>query len=355
MNGATCKFCGKSFRNKQAVRAHLKTCPAYRQLPKAALPSIGSKPKQASGVHGRDRSSRLDSAATSTEDRPLRPLQRIVPEQGQKPYEKELRRLKIQSVKDQVIGAWWSLEHTIPSETKAQALVAIEQELSRLPADQLPRSELVAIAEGIRDRIYKPVIQAQQRAREEEERRRHQTRQKTNLIAFGVAHANRTLRQQQDLDGWTRLGFEQKAKQALEQDVDGSESEADIQAWVDEFLTRQLEPAEAKRQKQARERLIAHGVAYVRRELASENDLDPRERISIERDLKRDLEEGVTGEESEQDVEAFLDEALEQLLGETEEKDEEDEWNEEDEADEEDAADEEEDESDDDGEESEED
>jgi hypothetical protein len=85
----------------------------------------------------------------------------------------------IQSVKDKVIGSWWSAGHTIPSDTKAQALVAIDQESSRLPVDHLPRTELVAIAEGIRDRIYRPVIQAQQRAREEEERRRQQARQPT--------------------------------------------------------------------------------------------------------------------------------------------------------------------------------
>ena len=30
MNEATCHFCGASFRNRQAVRAHLRHCPAYR-------------------------------------------------------------------------------------------------------------------------------------------------------------------------------------------------------------------------------------------------------------------------------------------------------------------------------------
>ena len=44
MKGATCHFCTRSFRNRQAVRAHLKSCAGYRQLPKAALPSVGSTP-----------------------------------------------------------------------------------------------------------------------------------------------------------------------------------------------------------------------------------------------------------------------------------------------------------------------
>ena len=107
-------------------------------------------------------------------------------------------------MKKQVVDSWWSLNHTIPAETKAQALVAIEQKLSRLPVDQLPRSELLAIAEGIRDRCYRPVIQAQQRAREEEERRRHQTGQQTTLVAAGVTYANQAIRQQQHLlESWT--------------------------------------------------------------------------------------------------------------------------------------------------------
>ena len=55
-------------------------------------------------------------------------------------------------------------------------MVAIDQELSRLPVDQLPKTELVTIAEGIRDRIYRPVIQAQQRAPQEEQQKRNQAR-----------------------------------------------------------------------------------------------------------------------------------------------------------------------------------
>src|SRR6266436_2808533 len=47
MKAATCNFCGRSFRNAQAVRAHLKACAAYRQLPKGTLPIVGNKPRPA--------------------------------------------------------------------------------------------------------------------------------------------------------------------------------------------------------------------------------------------------------------------------------------------------------------------
>jgi len=242
----------------------------------------------------------------------------------------------IQSVKEDVIGSGWSADHTIPSETKAQALVAIDQELSRLPVDQLPKAELVTIAEGIRDRIYRPVIQAQQRGREEEERRRQPARQRTTLIAAGVTYANQALRQQQHaLESWTRLDLEQKVKRALEEAIDGSESEPDLPALVDDLLAQQLEPLEKKRRETARPRLVAHGVAYLRLQLAFEDDLGATERLAIERDVKQDLEEGVTGEESVGDVEAFVDEVLNDLLGETEEEDEEAEWDNEDDEEEE--------------------
>jgi len=229
----------------------------------------------------------------------------------------------IQSVKEEVIGSWWSPGHTIPSETKAQALVAIDQGLSRLPVDQLPRTELVTIAEGIRDPIYRPVIQ-------EEERRRQHARQRTTLIAAGVTYANRALRQRHDLDSWTRLDLEQKVKRAIEQAIDGSESEVDMRALVDSLVAQHLEPLDRKRRETARPKLIAHAVAYLRLQLAAEDDLDARERLSIERDVKRDLEDAVTGEESTGDVEAFVDEVLDGLRGEIEEEEEDDEWEDED-------------------------
>src|SRR2546422_10723290 len=147
MNGSTCHFCGKRFRNAQAVRAHLKACPAYRQMPKATLPNIGSTSKGPS-VRARPLTTgrTLDPGPTDEGPRPQRA--RPASQPGIEPHERVLHRMTIQSLKNQVVNSWWSAGYTIPSETRAQALVAIEQELSRLPTDQLPRSELIAIAEG---------------------------------------------------------------------------------------------------------------------------------------------------------------------------------------------------------------
>jgi hypothetical protein len=132
-------------------------------------------------------------------------------------------------------------------------------------------------------------------------------------------------------------------KRAIEQAIDGSESEVDMRALVDNVVAQHFEPLDRKRRETARPKLIAHGVAYLRLQLAAEDNLDARERLSIERDVKRDLEDGVTGEESTGDVETFVDEILDGLRGEIEEEDEDDDW--EDEDDEEDTEDEEDEES----------
>lgn len=329
MKTATCNFCRRSFRNTQAVRAHLKACPAYGRLPKATLPRVGTKPRT---VGAPDSDPGVRSPWEDPRPTPPRPQPpRITVGTGQKANISGLARWMIQSVKDEVIGSWRSPGHTISSEAKAEALLAIDQKLSRLNVDQLPRTELVMIAEGIRDRIYRPVVQAQHRAREEEERRRQQARQRTTLIAAGVTYANQALRQQHALESWTRLDLEQTVKRAVEQAVDGSESEADLRTLVDRLLAQLLEPLARKRRETARPRLIAHGVTYLRLQLAAEDDLDARERLSIEWDVKRDLEDEVTGEESTDDVETLVDEVLDKLRGETEEEESEDEWDNEDE------------------------
>jgi len=239
-------------------------------------------------------------------------------------------------VKDEVIGSWRSLGHTIPSETKAQALLAIERELSRVPVDQLPRSELVTLAEGIRDRYYRPIIQAQQRAREQAERTQNQARQRTALIAAGIAHASRALRQQPSLDGFTRLDLEQKVTWALEQDIDGGESEADVQAQVIKTIERELKPFQKQTREKVRQQLLAHGAAYATEALECEEDLETGERLQIEREVKQALHREIVGTESEADVERRVDEILDDLLPETDAEEDEDEWDEEEEDDDDD-------------------
>jgi hypothetical protein len=233
-----------------------------------------------------------------------------------------LRRAAIQAVKTEVLDSWWSLRHSVPAEIKAQALAAIERELSRLPTAELPRSELVTIAAGIRDRIYDPVLAAQQRTREKEERQQAQTRQRPVRIAAGALHAMRWLQQHADLDGRTRNDLERTVHQALDRELDGSESDADVQTRVEEILEDALKPIQKARRETVRQALIAHGLAYAAQELAQEEDLTTWERASTGRDVKLALEDEITGTESERDVEALVDDVLDDVLGETEDDEE---------------------------------
>jgi hypothetical protein len=323
MTGARCNFCGRTFRNQQAVRAHLKACPAYRHLPKALVPSIGSAPRT-SRVSPSTPVPRLTREPMPAAEHPGRQASRPARAGDDGAIHQILRRAAIQSVKNQVIDAWWSPGHTIPSETKAQALAAIERELSRLPTHDLPQSELVTIAVGIRDGIYGPVLAAQQRAREKEDRQRAQAHQRPLRLAAGALHATRLLRQHPDLDGRTRVDLERTVRQALDQELDGSESEADVQTRVEKILADALGPIRQARRETVRQALIAHGVEYATQELAQEEDLTAWARASIGQDVKRALEDEIGGEESESDVEALVDDLLNDVLGEAEDDETED-------------------------------
>jgi hypothetical protein len=375
MATATCSFCGrKDFRNRQAVRAHLRYCPAYRQAPKATLPYTGKVPK-ASALGRPFNSPRPGPRRTTGSNRTSRPIPRLARHEAQEVDEQELanqeldaqeaerqqrareqqevahqrehereavrrraqqeaaarerreaaerevkerRRRIIQRIKHVVIRERRPVAYTIPSETEALALTAIERELSRLPLEDLPESELVTIAEGIRDPLYQPVIRAQHRALEEEERKQKQVQRRTDLIDSGASYASRELLREHDLDGLALLNIVQKVKRALEQEIDGSEAEAEIRALADEILDHELEAFAAKRREEARPELIDHGVAYAAHELAQEKELDSRTRWKIEDTVKQELEEEITGDESERDVKALVDEILDKELPETE-------------------------------------
>ncbi len=223
-----------------------------------------------------------------------------------------------------VRGGYWSRDYRIPADAQAQALAEIEKELSKASLEDLPESELTTLAEGIRDRIYQPVIQAQDREPEDEERKQKQDQRRTGLIVSGVAYARQELRREEDLDGGARWSIEQKVKEVLEQEIKGTESETDLRPLVNEILDQELEEAEEKRREQARPTLIRHGALYATRELARETGLEPRERCQIEAAVKEELEQELTGDESERDVEDLVDAFLDEELGEPEENDEDD-------------------------------
>ena len=327
MTGARCGFWRRTFRNSQAVRAHLKTCAAYRQLPKAALPSKGS-------VKGGAAESPRMRSSTAMPDLPWTPkpdAERLRPPPARPAshaadgaVKQFLRRAAIQAVKRDVLDSGWALRHPVPAEIKAQALAAIERELARLPADELPHAELVTIAEGIRNQLYTPVLAAQQRARDDKARQQAHQLLRPLRLEGGLLHARRLLWRHPDLDTKTRTDLERTVRQALDRDLDGSETDTDVQRRVEKILEGAIKPIQKARRETMRQTLIARGAEYAAEELAQVEDLPSWERASIARDVKRALEDEITGTESDRDVETLIDEILDDILGEPEDDEEDD-------------------------------
>ena len=304
---ARCSFCGGQFSNAQAVRAHLRHCPNYRRRrgrtgppigiqPLGSLPIGRSVPKAKDPQPGRD--------PVDREQRPLREIERPAPYDGarartelhafleaqerrrkQEAAEtlKQKRRQIIQRIKDQVVARWSSPGYTIPAETRAQALMEIERELSARAVEELAEWELVALAEGVRDKHYRPVMEAQDQAKRLEERRRREEQEpQRNRVREDAERAERQREEAQ-------RAAEPRASQ------------------------------ERTRQQEARvPALLEHGMDFAGDALQEVEDLDPRDRRSILRRVAGDLEAELTGKESERAVEARVDEILDEELGEVE-------------------------------------
>ncbi len=331
MNEARCRFCGKSFRSSQAVRAHLRHCLAYRDrrgkaaslpggLPIRSVPVGTTLPEADEPEAGVERVDQAPLAVQNTEPLPrnddVTQFRGLLEAQERKRKQEaaqaraQKRRQIIQRVKDRVFGDPSSLRYTIPSETKARALTEVDLELSRHPVEELPEGELVTIAEGVRDRIYAPVTRAQDEAREEQQRSRER---REGLVRAGITHANQIL-DRAAVQSWTRFSITQRIEQALTQTITGSEAGADVEALVDKILGRELEAINKTRRGAAKAELITDGIDYAKRMLDRELGLGAGERLRILIQVERDLEHELTGNQSPRAVRALVDELLDEEL-----------------------------------------
>ena len=280
---ATCRFCRKSFRNRQAVRAHLRHCAAYRgrqaktrsrqaRLPVRSLPIGRPVPQAEEPEAGFDRvddtPSRMQEATARPPDTGAADLRALLAahEKRRQDEAAEARRQKrrqvIQRVKERVVGQWRSAGYTIPAETKARALTDIERELSALPVDELPEWELVQLAEGVRDQRYGPVMRAQddaqaledQRRREAQEASRRVAERQANearerqqadaraaaLVQYGSDFAYEALQEVGDFDEQDQQRLLQRVERELADQLTGGESKRDVQGLVDTILDEEL-------------------------------------------------------------------------------------------------------------------
>lgn len=137
------------------------------------------------------------------------------------------RREIIQNVKRQVVD-WWYPDVSARADLKARALKEIETGLAPLPVEELPLSELVLIAECIRDRLYRETKSAEELAQRSANRRRE-------LMAHGTTYAARELRAVKELSVMDVWRVERRIKEDLE-GIAGTESKEDVEGRIEAIL-----------------------------------------------------------------------------------------------------------------------
>jgi flagellar biosynthesis GTPase FlhF len=289
---ATCRFCEQQFSNAQAVRAHLKACAAYQNRPGSAQPkaarlrhgdigsnSVGNsalgnalgddiestfdpvrelQQRVASGrltlqlrevedaltdrerraqdnERERQRAEERAAGQAALAEREQEEARRAAADAAIRQERREAAELErrkkrrdvIQEVKRQAVDNWY-YRLQVASDVKARILTAIEQALSPLPVEDLPIAELVQIAEGVRDPIYRAVKNIEDQATKS-------AAQRVRLMQHGNDYAARELRAVEGLSVSDRWRIEALVKRELEA-VAGSETNAEIEDWVDDIF-----------------------------------------------------------------------------------------------------------------------
>jgi hypothetical protein len=147
--------------------------------------------------------------------------------EAEKRERQEKRRSIIQDVKRQAVDCWFA-GFLVPSDFKPRVCLAIEQQLQPLAIEEIPLSELIRIAEGIRDRMHR-----EEKAKTEQASRLTQQRQR--LIQHGVTYAQRELRDVDGLSFSDSWRIESAVKSDLES-IAGTESLAEIEDRVEQIF-----------------------------------------------------------------------------------------------------------------------
>lgn len=183
----------------------------------------------------------------------------------------ERRRTIVQRVKARISAGWYELglalrlPYKVPDHLKGRALRAVEEELTRLPVDELPEAELVVIAEGVRDRVYGEWMAAEneawerqaaerraqeatataedeaRRAREREERAQREklSARKQQLYDDGQRFALQAVADE-GIKGLEGLLLLERIGRDLWEKLDGSESRNNVERMVDEMIDEAL-------------------------------------------------------------------------------------------------------------------
>ena len=306
VGSAKCNFCGRIFKNKQAVKAHLKGCIAYREhVPRQCVRE--AMPEAMNGLPTQVSRERIEAE------------------------NRNRRREIILEVIKEVVTDHWRFRDDIPQEVKMQATQEIRRELSTLPVEETPFSELREIAEGIRNQICEPEIQAQdavkqQKAADEEARRRQKEnlygalermekeirkkQQREALVAHAVRYAEQRLKTAPGVKIWHQWSAMNAINGAIAREVIGTESKRDIDKLVDELLLPFLEEGAHRVAETRKVKLIEFAKKYAQEELDEEEDLDPFEQAMICEKVRQALGKKLRGDETKEQVEYLVEDLL---------------------------------------------
>jgi len=283
---AICNFCHREFANAQAVRAHLKGCDAYKasgprqpseatllgnDLPGAAAYAGHQEPvtadfdpvrsiqrqltterlrlklreiERAHAILDDETASRRNHEAEIAARQENRALSEKQEQEAMRRKEEAAtranleakarqeqvqskRRALIQEVKSEVM-TWWGLSALADSELKTRILLEIEKALSPLPVQELPKAELIQIAEAARDRLY-------QGHRDLQEAQRRLADQRQALLREGIAYVQRELRDVDGLGLLDRLSIETTVRERLAS-LRGDVTRAEVIECVEDIL-----------------------------------------------------------------------------------------------------------------------
>src|SRR4029453_1024462 len=271
---AVCRFCDAEFDNAQGVRAHLKACEIYQGSktnphPKAGVPKAGVSKLRSGGARSRGsggggftRADHLEGEVAASEAR-LRLRQM---EAAHREFDEEDRRLRdvnegerieagaraqrravIQAIKAEI--ARRPVSYSVTSGMQAEALQAIEKDLAGLAVEELPRSELLQIAEAARDRVYQPAVEEQRETQEREERRSREFLERMGRIRRAVEYARTYLQREVSRSGLEdEVGYFKQSEivkrsgEDLEREFEcGNPSAAELKETVEDMVSEELD------------------------------------------------------------------------------------------------------------------
>ena len=252
-----CNFCQREFKNTQAVKAHLRTCPNYpKSKHRTAMPvqPLGPSPSSSGSLH-------QDSLAPTEPGKTSNPFVSFVEQttnQFAGPDEATQRRQKREALLtglcSDIVDRYRPVEGVVSQEMSATVKIGLLDELGILPIEDLSPTERSLRAEAIRNRVLAPYLRAQkEQLAQQKEQLEHETElrrqeilqikeeaamqtrratRKATLMEIGAARALKTFASLHIAHGHRAL-FEWEVRKRLDILLEGDETEGQAEEAIE--------------------------------------------------------------------------------------------------------------------------